>query len=222
MGALFWVVTVFVKFAFAIPVNPLVYSALGVTHDHLFSPGNLVAYLYIGAMTGVFEVGLAYLILRKSRWGKAAWEQALVFGIGFGVIEALLLGLVSLLSALVGITSPDTLPIPTLGTMANNATLVMSLAPVVERLSVIFAHIFACVLTFYAIASGETKWAWLAVLYKTLLDTPAGFASFWGVGTADKLWTIEAVIAVFGLIGLWGTIQIAQRYPQPQTSSELP
>jgi hypothetical protein len=101
--------------------------------------------------------------------------------------------------------------------MANNSTLLMGLAPVIERLSVIFAHIFACVLIFHAIGSGETKWAWISIVYKTLLDTPAGFAAFWGTGTAGKLWTIEAAIAIFGLVGLWGTIQIARRYSQPET-----
>jgi uncharacterized membrane protein YhfC len=218
LGALFWVVTVVVKFAFAVPVNPVVFRVLGVTRDALFSPGNLLTYLYIGALTGIFEAGLAYLILRKSRWGKATWEQALAFGIGFGVIEALLLGFAGLFSAMIGITSPDMLPIPSLGSMANNSALIVGLAPVIERLSVIFAHILACVLIFHAIASSEVKWAWLAVFYKTLLDTPAGFAVFWGTGTAGKLWTIEAAIAIFGLIGLWGTIQIARRYPQLQTS----
>lgn len=221
LGALFWVFTVIVKFAFAIPVNPLVFRMLGVSSEHLFLPGNLIAYLYIGALTGIFEAGLAYLILRKSRWGIASWDQALAFGIGFGVIEALLLGLGGLLSALAGILTPDALPFVTLGSLADNSTLAMGLAPVVERLSVIFAHIFACVLIFYAIASREAKWAWLAVLYKTLLDAPAGFASFWGVANSvSKLWTIEAVIAVFGLIGLWGTIQIARRYPLPQVPGE--
>ncbi len=215
LGALFWVLTVAVKFAFAIPVNPVVFRALGVTQENLFSPGNLVAYFYIGALTGIFEAGLAYLILRKIRWGTATWHQALAFGIGFGSIEALLLGFANLFSSMVGLTSPNVLPIPTLGSLAHTATLVMGLAPVIERLAVIFAHIFACVLIFYAIAIGEPKWAWLAVLYKTLLDTPAAFASFWGVNTAGKLWTIEAIIAVFGLIGLWGTIQVARRYPRP-------
>lgn len=214
LGALFWVLTVAVKFAFAIPVNPLVYQALGVTSDRLFSPGNLVAYLYIGALTGVFEVGLAWLILSKIRWGQASWSQTLVFGIGFGAIEAFLLGLVGFGSSLTALLSPDVLPVSALGSLANNATLGMGLAPVVERLSVIFAHIFSCVLIFYAIASGEPKWGWLAILYKTLLDAPGGFAAFWGANTLEKVWTLEAVIAVFGLMGLWGIIQVALRYPQ--------
>jgi uncharacterized membrane protein YhfC len=220
LGALFWVITVIAKFAFAIPVNPVIFQILNVNYDHVFSPGNLIAYFYIGALTGVFEVGLAYLILRKIRWAKLTWHQALVFGIGFGVVEAFLLGCAGLFSALAGITAPDALPIPTLGNLASNATWVMGLAPVIERISVIFAHIFACVLIFYAIASRETKWVWLAILYKTLLDTPAGLAAFWGVGSAEKMWTIEAILAVLGLIGLWGTIQIGRRYSQLQISTE--
>ena len=223
LGVVFWVLTVLLKFAFAIPINPVVFRVLGVSQENLFSPGNLTAYFYIGALTGIFEAGLAYLILRKIRWGNATWNQALAFGMGFGVIEALLLGFANLFSSVVGLTSPTVLPVASLGSLAHNATFSMGLAPVIERLSVIFAHIFACVLIFYSIAGGEAKWTWLAVLYKTLLDTPAGFAAFWGVGTAGKLWTIEAIVAIFGLIGLWGTIQIARRYPRPQISvAQLP
>ena len=42
LGAVFWVITVIAKFAFAIPVNPLVSRLLHVTSDTLFSPGNLI------------------------------------------------------------------------------------------------------------------------------------------------------------------------------------
>jgi hypothetical protein len=84
---------------------------------------------------------------------------------------------------------------------------------------VILAHIFACVLIFHAINSGESKWGWLAILYKTLLDAPAGFAAYWGVETPAKLWTIEGMIAIFGLIGLLGTIWIARRYAQSSVRS---
>jgi hypothetical protein len=34
------------------------------------------------------------------------------------------------------------------------------------------------------------------------------------VGSASKIWTIEAILVIFALIGLWGTIRIAHRYPQ--------
>jgi uncharacterized membrane protein YhfC len=220
LGALFWVLTVAVKFAFAVPVNPVLFRVLGVTSADLFSPGNLVAYLYIGALTGVFEAGLAWLILRKIRWGRATWSQALIFGMGFGTIEALLLGLASAGAAMAGLLAPESLPVVALGNLASNANLGMGLAPIVERLSVIFAHIFACVLIFHAIASGEAKWGWLAILYKTLLDAPAGFASFWGVGSLEKIWTLEAIIMVFGLLGLWGTIQLVRRYPAVEQASQ--
>lgn len=212
LGALFWVFTVGVKFAFAVPVNPIVLGALGVAPDRLFSPGNLIAYLYIGALTGVFEAGLAYLTLRRIRWGNATRDEALAFGIGFGVIEAFLLGLAALGAALAGLLSPDALPITTLASLANQAAPVMGMAPIVERLFVIVAHIFSCLLIFYAIHSGEVKWVWLAVLYKTLLDAPAGFAAFWRVETPAKIWTIEALIVVAGFIGLVGTIWVARRY----------
>ena len=67
-------------------------------------------------------------------------------------------------------------------------------------------------------ASREAKWGWLTMLYKTLLDAPAGFAAFWGMGSLEKIWTLEAVIAIFGLIGLWGTLRIARRYLKIQVN----
>lgn len=214
MGALFWVFTVAVKFVFAIPANPVIFRVLGVSSETLLSPGSMAAYLYVGSLTGIFEAGLAWLILSKIRLGQADWGQALIFGIGFGTIEAFLLGLFGFSSALMAVLSPDALPVSTLGNLANNMTLSIGLAPVIERLSVILAHIFAGVLIFHAIRSGEAKWGWYAVLYKTLLDTPAAFAAFWGVGTAARIWSIEAIIMFFGLVGLWGTIQIGRRYLQ--------
>lgn len=221
LGALFWALTVAIKFAVAIPLNPLLFRVLGADSEHLFAPGNLAAYLYIGALTGIFEVGLTWLILARVRWGRAAWNQALVFGVGFGVVEALLLGLMGITPALVAYLAPDALPVSVLGELSRNASFVMGLAPVVERLAVVFAHIFACVLIFYAIAVGEIKWGWLAILYKTVLDAVAGFANFWGVGAPVKIWTLEAVILVLGLIGLWGTWQIAQRYPRLPSEREV-
>ena len=115
---------------------------------------------------------------------------------------------------------PDSLPVVTLGTLAQSGQLVMGLAPVAERISVIFAHIFACLLIFTAIVGRKARWGWLAILYKTLLDAPAAFAAFWGIETPEKIWSIEAVVAVFGLVGLIGTLWLAQRYPKPPLAPE--
>jgi hypothetical protein len=46
----------------------------------------------------------------------------------------------------------------------------------------------------------------------------AAFAQFWGLETLWKIWTIEAAIAVFGLIGWLGIRWIRDRYP----ASDLP
>ena len=122
------------------------------------------AYLYIGALSGIFKVGLTWLILLKSRWGKAGWTQALVFGIGFGSIEALLFGFAGFGSALAGLLSPEVLPVYT-----------------------------------------------LAIIFKTLLDAPAGFAAFWDAGTIENIWTLKIMIAVFGMAGILEILRISRR-----------
>ncbi len=91
LGALAWVVTVAVKFALAIPLNPPIYGALTTALPGL--SGILLASLYIGSLTGFTEVLLTWLVLRYTRLGRVPWQQALAFGVGFGVVEALLLGI---------------------------------------------------------------------------------------------------------------------------------
>ena len=221
-GALFWAFTVALKFAFAIPVNTPLSQLLGVSYQNPLSVGNIIFYIYVGALTGIFEVLVAWLVLRKRALGRASWKQALAFGVGFGAFEALLLGLLALTQSVGVLLSPDTLPIYTLGSMANNNNVLFAIAPVVERISVIFAHVFTCVAIFYAIAVRQPKWMWMAVLYKTVLDAPAGLAQFTGLNTLDKLWALEGVILLIGLVGLWAAWRISQRYPAPGEQATLP
>jgi uncharacterized membrane protein YhfC len=218
LGALAWVVTVLIKFAVAIPLNPIVYNAIG-SADALWSPGNLLLYVYIGSLTGFTEVLLTWLLLRYTRLGRAPWGKALAFGIGFGAIEALLLGVSNLASVATAISAPQYFNAEALAGLAALNNPVYGLAPVVERLATICVHILCCLLLFYGAATRQARWMWVSFAFKTALDSVAAFAQFWGVETVSKLWSIEAVILVFGLISVWGIRWLRRRYPSQETVS---
>ena len=182
---------------------------------------------YIGALTGVFEVGVAFLVLRLTRLGRATWAQALAFGIGFGVIEAFLLGLNSAIAVTIAVTSPQQLPFATLRSLAQANDLLFGLAPVVERFFFIWIHSFADVLILFAISRKQARWFWLAFWFKTLIEAIASYAQSSGMlnqaGTSllINLWIIEAVVAAWGLIAWQGTRRVEAAYPRAVPESAL-
>lgn len=210
LGSVAWVVTVSLKFMWAIPVNPLVYKAIG-TWDLLFD-------LYVGALTGIFEVGVAYLFLRFTRFGKATWPQALGFGMAFGAIEAVLLSVNVIISAFIMLVSPQVLPLTAQQSFAS-LTLLTAAAPVWERLFTILVHIFSNVLIFYAILKRQPLAFWGAFLYKTLIDSVAAYAQMNGVANNSSLLVAtELIIAVFGLIGYFGIRRLEKVYQGPENA----
>ncbi len=210
LGALAWVVTVALKFAWAIPTNTPVYNALsGSLPEWLAGP---IFWVYIGALTGVFEVALTWLLLRYTKLGQTTWARALAFGIGFGAVEALLLGLTSLGNVLTAMLAPATIPYEGLAALAQLNNPLFGLAPIVERVATVFVHILSNVLLFYGVQKKQPGWFWLAFTYKTLIDIVAAFAQFWGVDTVERIWTIEAIFIVFGVIGWWGIRWLKPRY----------
>jgi uncharacterized membrane protein YhfC len=218
LGALVWIVTVAIKFAIAIPLNPLVYNAL-YDPTSLWAPGSLLLYVYIGSLTGLTEVLLAWLLLRYTRLGRVAWNKVLAFGIGFGAFEALLLGLSSLASSLAVLFVPGSIPAEAMGAYVLASNPLYGLGPVVERFSAILVHLVCNALLFYGVATKQPRWFWISFAFKSLLDTVAAFAQFWGVETIAKLWTIEAIILVLGLISWWGAAKIRQAYPAVEAAA---
>lgn len=217
LGALAWAITVVLKFVWAIPINSHLLDAL--TNALTKAVAMPIFYVYVGALTGIFEVGIVWLVMRYTRLGKVDWKHALAFGIGFGSIEALLLGLLSVIAMLTLMLMPSVIPLASLQAAARANDLFYSLAPVVERLGTVFVHILSNILIFYAVAKRRPGWFWLAFAYKTAIDTVAAFAQFWGLEALWKIWTIEAVIVVFGLIGWLGIRWLKDRYPNPVVTS---
>ena len=210
-GAIAWVVSVTIKFAVAATANQPLLSALvgslGVTG------GEGVFDVYVGLLTGVFEVALVYLFLRITRYGYTGWRDALAFGIGFGAVEAFVLGLNSTVTMAAVLAQPQAVGQDVLqGIIAQSGPL-WGLATIWERFFTILVHIFCNVLIFYALVSAQSRWFWLSFVYKTALDAMASWAQFWGLSTLGRVWTIEAAIAVFGLVAWWGTRRVIARYP---------
>jgi uncharacterized membrane protein YhfC len=210
LGALAWVVTVALKFAWAIPFNPPIYTAV---NQALPSLGIPLFALYVGALTGIFEVGLVALLLNYTRLGKAAWPRAIAFGIGFGAIEALLLGVSSLSSMLAAMVISVALPPAPIEVLARLGNILWGLAPIVERLAAISIHICANVLIFYAVNTRRARWFWLAFGYKTAVDALAAVCvHINGINTLGHVWTIEVILILFGLAGWLGLRWLRPRY----------
>jgi uncharacterized membrane protein YhfC len=212
LGALGWIATVLLKFAWAASANPTVYN--GLTETLPEAAAMPVFYVYVGALTGVFEVVGVWLALRYTRLGQeTTWRRALSFGIGFGAVEALLLGISSTASTVMAMTTPELFPLGTLEQIAQASNPLYGLAPIVERFSTILVHMFSNALIFYTVAQKQSRWLWLAFAYKTLLDTAAALGQMTGLSTLAALWAIEAFVVVWGALGWLGLRWIRRRYP---------
>ncbi|MBN1259207.1 MAG: YhfC family intramembrane metalloprotease, partial [Anaerolineae bacterium] len=212
-GALAWVVTVVVKFAMAIPLNPVIYQSLtGMLPESAALP---IFNIYVGLLTGLTEVLITWLVLKNTRLGRVSWSKALAFGIGFGAVEALLLGVSSLANVVLGMTAPDMAPLQALEQIARLNSLWVGAAPVVERFFTVLIHILANVLLFYGVARSDARWFWASFVYKSLVDVVAAFGQSWGIETLAKLWLIEAFVILLGVVAWWGIQQVKQRYPGP-------
>ena len=127
-------------------------------------------------------------------------------------MEALLLGISSLGTALVALVAPSTLPLGS-AQFAQMNDILVQLAPPVERLFAVMAHVLANVLIFFGVARRDPKWFWLSFMFKSALDVLAAFGQFWGLDTVAKIWILEAGVVAFGMVGWLGARWVRERYP---------
>jgi len=214
-GAAAWVITVALKFAWAIAFNGPIYNAIIATFPNFF--GDLLSYLYVGSLTGFTEVLITWLVLRYTKLGRVSWKKVLAFGIGFGAVEALLLGFSPLASVIAAIASPGALPLQTLEMIAQLNNPLWSLIGPFERFFTVWIHIFCNVLLFYGVATRKPGYFWAAFAYKTVLDAVAGYAQLEGITSSlTAIWIIEAIVAVMGGLGWYLTYKWAgPTYPEP-------
>lgn len=211
IGGGLWLLAVVLKVGWALLANSPIYLALT---ENLGGAGIWLFYAYVGSLTGVFECLVVYLIVARVRFLRTLDANgALALGAGFGGLEAALLGLSALATTLVVVLYPEIVPAEALAQLGPIDWL---LAPVgaVERVSAILAHVFTCAAIVFAARGGGLGWLWIAFVYKSALDAVAVWAQLgFGLDSAAKIWTVEAIVAAFGAVAVIGIVRLVRDWP---------
>ncbi|HNQ21818.1 MAG TPA: YhfC family glutamic-type intramembrane protease [Phycisphaerae bacterium] len=200
VGAGVWTVGVALKFAVALPLNGPVLRGLEDVLPRFWYL--VIGGVYIGLLTGVFEIGVtlvAGLIWRRFALDSA---RAIAVGVGAGAFEAALLGLLSLIGMAVAVSGL----LPDEAVAAVSAVMLVTplgwLAPPVERAIAILCHTSSRALTFLTVATRRSTYFWGGFLIMTAIDSVAGAYLISGALTSLSAWWIELAIAPAALISL--------------------
>jgi hypothetical protein len=200
IGAVTWTASVALKLGWAIVSNGVVERAL----VGLLGPaaGAMAFWLYIGLITGLFECGLTWLVASRTQIARAEWDQSVGFGVGFGAVEAALIGIALIAWALV---SPSAGAAPASGGPAAMASHgIAFVLPVVERAATLVVHVYTCVLVIDAVRRQRRRSFWCAFAFKAGLDAIAA-AAILGFKVPDSLarWIVFEAIVVLFAVAAW-------------------
>ncbi len=186
--------------------------------------------IVLGLSAGLWEELTRAGIFRWWATDARSWRKAVLFGAGWGGIEAIILGILVLVSyasmvVMRGMDLSTLIPpaqlelaqsqIDTYWSMAWPTTLLGAL----ERALTIPLHIAFSVIVLQAFTRKNPIWVWLAVFFHALVDALAVYfatqwrAEPWGI------YATEGVIAVLTVIAL--VIIFALRQPEPVVVEEV-
>jgi uncharacterized membrane protein YhfC len=213
-GALIWVIAISIKLLMDFTVTTPFYL-------YLYSYGSLAAIiglsLYVGLRTGLLESGLSYVGVRYTHFRTMNLDQALAFGIGFGAIEALALGVQTLLNLVVFVLDPSLAVTLSLAQQASlNAPTIVAFAAIIERAFILLIHVFASVLVIFSVVTRMFRYLIYSILFKTLVDgmLPA-LTTYLNTATVIGIYEVEVPIVVLGVIAFFGTLWVMKRYVTP-------
>ncbi|NOU27020.1 MAG: YhfC family intramembrane metalloprotease [Polyangiaceae bacterium] len=214
-GAAAWGLGVAAKVAWALPLNAPVKR--GLTAALGGGAGDVAFWIYIGLLTGVFESGAALLVLRRTKIMSASPREAIAFGLGFGGVEAVILGLASLVVAVALVAAPQALPEP----LRSEAGAGIVLIGVAERLSTIVVHLFAALLIVQGARVGQPRrWFVASLALKTAVDGIAARAILHSNVKASlaKLTIFEIELGLAAVVLLGATIWLVRSWQRSSTA----
>ena len=192
-----------------------------------FINGSTIAYMFYGAiMAGVFEECGRHIILKYILKKNRARENAVMYGIGHGGIEVLIVLLPSMIlylvisvlfstgnveSALSSLKITEETAVSALPSVQAAASFNFGLMAlnVIERLLAMAIHIGLTVLVYYGVVKAKKIWLPVAILLHGLTDALAalyqrGAVPIWLVEVWMALWTALTVVIAVRLYGKLG------------------
>jgi uncharacterized membrane protein YhfC len=177
----------------------------------------LITWIAVLSLTaGLFEevgryLGYRWLMKRETK----SWRKAIMYGLGHGGLESMLLiaglslvGLVSLLA--IAATGLDAIPLEQQETVRQSLEAVSALpdwSPLLgawERLWVVPIHVAFSVLVLDVFHQNRLIWLWIAILAHTLLNfVSIGVPLMIGLEGVNALLLTEVFVTIFGAIALW-------------------
>ena len=196
-----------------IPFNQMVLLPLfeksGIDLADLSRWGPLLATaIAFGLSAGIFEEGGRYLTMRLWRRDVRSWNSAVMLGAGHGGIEAVLLGLLGLLTVLqlVGLSNPNVLAQIDAANQAQVQSVLLeywglpaygALLSAAERVFAICLHLTASVLVVQVFRRNNILWLGAAIALHTLLNAAALIAvQHLGIYGAEALLAVLAAISL--------------------------
>ena len=201
LGAALWTVGVALKGGWALALNRPILCALERAAPHAVYLA--VGSVYVGALTGVFEIGVTLAAALIWRQMAEAPKRAVGVGAGAGAFEALLLGLAAFAGAAYAFSGAEgSATVLAHSARATAATPLFWLVGPVERAIAILCHTASRALVLLAVARRRWVYFLWGFLLMTGVDAVAGWAHLSGQVGHISTWWIELAIAPFALASI--------------------
>jgi uncharacterized membrane protein YhfC len=191
------------------------------------------AALILGLSAGVFEEGARYLVYRFWLRKERSWREALMFGLGHGGAEAIILGGLATYGliqaiALRGVDLSSLVPADQVADTAAQLEAYWSmpwyasLLGAVERCFALTIQISLAVLMLQAFTHKQVRWGVAGVLWHTLVDALSVFAfRTWNAYAAEGLVALTAIASLVIIFKL-RDINVESLEPDAEPSAEPP
>lgn len=184
--------------------------------------GVILSAALLGISAGVFEETARYLVLRFWRREARSWRQALMFGAGHGGVEAILLGIIVLLTlmqmiAYRGADLSTIVPAEQLELAQQQVEAywagphALALLGAMERAFALCLHLSATVMVMRGITHDNRWWLAAAIGWHALIDASA-VLSLPLLGPVAT----DAIVGVLALISVWIVLRLREEQPQAQ------